>query len=129
MSARKATITAILAAVAGALILLVAVVGWRMWAEVRTREVLSEQCDLDSTGSGWCVQHRHRPAGLVIDEEHTVYLVQRTAGTDSPRVTVAPYPFVDPGGPFTVSFRGQEIVVSDERGVTVLYPEAFYALD
>jgi hypothetical protein len=78
MTRRRGVIGLLVGLVVGGLVALMAVVVWRIYVDVRTREVTAEQCESESD-SGWCVQRR--------------------------------------------------IVVSDERGVSVTYPEAFYELD
>ena len=128
MTRRRGVIGLLVGLVVGGLIALMAVVVWRIYVDVRTREVTAEQCESESD-SGWCVQRRHRPEGLLTDEETTLYFAHRAGDTYGPRVTVAPYPFLDTDGQITVEFVSGGIVVSDERGVSVTYPEAFYELD
>ncbi len=106
-----------------------------LWREVRgslTLAVTGEECAVDPTLSGlqgWCVQRRHRDAGLFTDELTQVHLVDVQDGQELPRYTYAPWPFVDTDDELEVRFEPEQIVLVGADGVEVVYPQGYYALD
>lgn len=106
-----------------------------VWGEVRdslTPETVGEVCDVDPSLSGiqgWCVQHRREPGGLVREQQDWVYLVAVQGGQQISRVTYAPWPFVDEDSELDVRFESDRIVLVDDEGIEVAYPQEYYALD
>lgn len=106
-----------------------------VWREVRgslTLAVTGEECAVDPTLSGfqgWCVQRRHRDAGLFTDELTQVHVVGVQDGQQIPRYTYAPWPFVDTDDELEVRFEPEQIVLVDANGVEAVYPQEYYALD
>jgi hypothetical protein len=106
-----------------------------VWGEVRgslSPETVDEVCEVDPTLSGfqgWCVQHRRQAGGLVHEQQDWVYVVGVQDGQQVPRVTYAPFPFVDDDTELDVRFEPDRIVLVDDEGVEVTYPQEYYALD
>lgn len=116
----------------GALLVLVAVVGWREVTDARSPRITAEVCDVDPTLSGfqgWCVQRRVRPAGLVTDPVAEIWIVGIQDGGELPRYTYLPLPTTVVDGRFEVTFTVDGIEVRLDDDVSVLIPEAHYQLD
>ncbi|WP_460435664.1 hypothetical protein [Angustibacter speluncae] len=106
-----------------------------VWSEVRdslSPDTVDEVCDVDGTLSGfqgWCVQHRRQAGGLVHEQQDWVYVVGVQDGAEISRITYAPWPFVDADAELDVRFESDRIVLVDDEGVEVAYPQEYYALD
>ncbi len=105
-----------------------------VWGEVRgslSPRTVAEVCEVDETLSGfqgWCVQHRRQDGGLVSEQQDRVHVVGVQDGQQISRVTYAPWPFVDDDD-LDVRFEVDRIVLVDDEGVEVSYPQEYYALD
>jgi hypothetical protein len=122
----------IVVGVSGVLLALGGVIGWRMVTGSRALPLTDEICDTDPTVSGfqgWCVQTRHRDAGLVTDEVTDLYIVAVQDGQKNPRAMRAPFPFADPGEPYSVLFEETSITVTGGNGARVTYPSSLYQVD
>lgn len=129
---RRPWLTTGAAVLAGVLLALVAVVGWREVADARAPRVTAEVCDVDPTLSGfqgWCVQRRVRPAGPVTDAVAEIWVVGIQDGGELPRHTYLPLPTTVVDGRFDVVFTTDAIEVTLDDDVTVQIPEEHYRLD
>lgn len=99
--------------------------GW--WEDMRTLEVVEEECRLDAEDTGWCVQRRQRPSGLFRPEVDRLMFVPVRNGQHGDRATYADYPFHNDG--LDVTIADDHVIVRGNDGAEVVFPEAFYGLD
>lgn len=110
--------------VVGAVLGVGLVIGYDTWEDMRTPDVVEEECRLDGSDTGWCVQRRQLAPGLFRPEVDQLYIIRRVDGDDIPRVTFVEYPFQGDG--LDVSFEDGRIVVHGNNGARLVLPEAFY---